>query len=143
MSGVILSADFTGLRLLIKLPPIAITIVVIMIAGVGLNLSKPPPKIIFAMLFVIVMLSELKIAMIMPARIIPPTEESDVRIRVSLINRRRTNFFSAPIARIVPISLVRSITETIIVFIMIMNTTIARIIIRILNIRLIPATDCE
>ena len=77
------------------------------------------------------------------ARITPAKEDSEVKKKVSLKNRRRTNFRSAPIARIVPISPVRSITETIIVFMMIMKTTIAKIMIRILNTSPIPSTEPE
>jgi hypothetical protein len=81
--GVILSADFTGYLLLMILPKRATTIVVIMIEGVGVKCISPPPKIIFAISFVIAILKELKIAIQMKASTIPAREESEVRIIAS------------------------------------------------------------
>ena len=89
------------------------------------------------------MLQELKIVIAMKAIITPIIADIKVRINVSVEKRVFTNFFPAPIARIVPISLVLSITLTVIVFIMIMNTTIARIIIKILKTKPIPSTEPE
>ena len=121
LSGVILSAEETGYKLLKTLPKIAITKVEMMIAGVGEKCKSPPPRIIFAILLVIVIPQELKIAIAINASIIPMIEEINVRETVSAKKSLRTKPFSAPIARIVPISPVRSITETVIVFMMIMN----------------------
>ena len=125
------------------LPARATTTVVMMIEAVGLKRSKPPPRIIFAMEFVIVTLQALKIAITIKAIRIPMTEETKVSITDSAKKSLLTKDFSAPIALIVPISLVLSITEITIVFIMIINTTMARIIISILNTRPIPSTVPE
>ena len=81
--GVILSADFTGYLLLITLPIRATRIVVIMIFGVGLKCKRPPPRIIFAIEFVIAMLKALKIDIQIKAKTIPANAERLVRIIAS------------------------------------------------------------
>ena len=57
------------------LPISATIIVMIMIFGVGLKCRSPPPRIIFAIEFVIAMLKELKIIIQIKAKIIPAKDE--------------------------------------------------------------------
>ena len=65
------------------LPIRATRIVVIMIFGVGLKCKRPPPRIIFAIEFVIAMLKELKINIHIKANTIPASAERLVRMTAS------------------------------------------------------------
>ena len=65
------------------LPKSATRIVVMRIFGVGLKCNNPPPRIIFAIEFVTAILRELKIAIQIKAKIIPPRAERLVRITAS------------------------------------------------------------